>query len=102
MFVVALCALFAFGNEARSQDLGGLKLNQSIVALLTRETGHAGNVLEVAKAVGHADGRQARPSGGDDDFQSNNDMAFLYSQRTGVPIHVAGPQLNGLIIEGVY
>lgn len=100
VFVVALCALFEFGNEARNQDLGGLKLNQSIF-LLTREPGQAGTVLEIVNAVNHTDGQQAHLSIGRDSFQSTNDVLFLptvdrFSSSRG------RIQLNGISIERTY
>ncbi len=100
-FVVFVVALFAFGNEARSEDVGGLRLNQSTVALLTSEPGRAGNVREIANAVNHTDGLRSRTIVGYDSFQSINGMLFLRSidlellssDSLGKPvfsIHVAG------------
>jgi hypothetical protein len=100
-FVVFVVALFAFGNEARSEDVGGLKLNQSTVALLTSEPGHAGNVREIANAVNDTDGLRSRTIVGHGSFQSINgmlflrsiDLALLSSNSLGKPvfsIHVAG------------
>jgi hypothetical protein len=100
-FVVFVVALFAFGNEARSEDVGGLRLNQSTVALLTSEPGRTGDVREIANAVNHTDGLRARPIVGHDSFQSINgklflrsiNLALLSSDSFGKPvfsIHVAG------------
>ena len=78
-FVVFVVALFAFGNEARSEDVGGLKRNQSTLALLNSEPGRAGNVREIANAVNRTNGLRARPIVGHDSFQSINGMLFLRS-----------------------
>ncbi|HEX7108697.1 MAG TPA: hypothetical protein VF224_05600 [Aestuariivirga sp.] len=100
-FVVFVVALFAFGNEARPEDVGGLKLNQSTIALLTSEPGCAGNVREIANAVNDTDGLRSRTIVGHGSFQSINgmlflrsiDLALLSSNSLGKPvfsIHVAG------------
>ena len=78
-FVVFVVALFAFGNEARSEDVGGLKLNQSTVALLTSEPGRAGNVREIANAVNHTDGLRSCPIASRHSFQSIKNRQFLRS-----------------------
>ncbi len=54
-----------------------LKLNQSIVGLLAGEPGLAGNVLEIANAMDHADGMRVLPIIGRGSLQSINDLLFL-------------------------
>jgi uncharacterized protein len=78
-FVVFVVAWLAFGNEARSEDVGGLKLNQSTVGLLTSEPGRAGNMLEITNAVDHTDGLRERPIIGRGSLQSINGLLFLRS-----------------------
>ena len=75
VFVVAWLA-FAFGSEARSEDIRGLKLNQSIVGLLASEPSLAENVLEIANTIDHTDGLRALPIIGRGSLQSINDLLF--------------------------
>ena len=84
-FVVFVVAWLAFGNEARSEDVGGLKLKQSTVGLLTSEPGRAGDVLEFTNAVDHTDGLRARPIIGRGSPQSINGLLFLRSVDVALP-----------------
>jgi hypothetical protein len=84
VFVVAWLA-FAFGSEARSEDIRGLKLNQSIVGLLASEPSLAENVLEIANTMDHTDGLRALPIIGRGSLQSINDLLFWCG------VDVAGP-----------
>ena len=74
---LAVCLVVALSSGARSEDLRGLKLNQSTVGLLASEPGLAGDVLEIANAMDHTDGLRVLPIIGRGSLQSINDLLFL-------------------------
>ena len=76
IFVAAWLAV-AFGGEARSEDIRGLKLNQSTIGLLASEPSLAENVLEIANTMDHTDGLRVLPMIGRGSLQSINDLLFL-------------------------
>ena len=74
VFVTVWLAV-ALSTEVRSEDLRGVKLNQSTVGLLASEPGLAGNVLEIANAMDHTDGLRVLPIIGRGSLQSINDLS---------------------------
>ena len=76
MFVAAWLAV-ASSSGVRSEDIRGLKLNQSTVGLLASEPGLAASVLEIANALDHTDGLRVVPIIGRGSLQSINDLLFL-------------------------
>jgi uncharacterized protein len=76
VFVTVWLAV-ALSTEVRSEDVRGVKLNQSTVGLLASEPGLAGSVLEIANAMDHTDGLRVLPIIGRGSLQSINDLLFL-------------------------
>ena len=74
---VVVCLAVVLSTGVRSEDVRGLKLNQSTVGLLASEPGLAGNVLEIANAMDHTDGLRVLPIIGRGSLQSINDLLFL-------------------------
>ena len=76
MFVAVWLAV-ALSTGARSEDIRGLKLNQSTIGLLASEPSLAENVLEIANTMDHTDGLRVLPMIGRGSLQSINDLLFL-------------------------
>ena len=76
MFVAVWLAV-ALSTGARSEDIRGLKLNQSTIGLLAGEPSLVGNVLEIANTMDHTDGLRILPIIGRGSLQSINDLLFL-------------------------